>query len=401
MSKRLYYDNAYATAFTSQIVEQTETNDQHAVVLAETYFYPEGGGQPADKGTLNEVAVIDVQSRRADNAVLHILDQPLQAGEVTASVDWKRRFDHMQQHTGQHILTQAFVQLHRANTVGFHLSERTLTIDLDMGDLSLKKLEQAEHLANDVLFENRPVTARLYPADELPDGVRVRKIPEAMSTDGVRVIEVQDFDYTACGGTHVAATGEIGVLKIVNVQPYKGGSRIDFACGWRALDDYSSKNRLMQQAGALLSAKYTEVPALIESLQTQLKEQHGQLQAALEELASFIAADLVAQTPIEDGIRVVPVIDPQVSSQMLASMLVAHPETISLIGQSGEKVHIIAACSIGLEHNMNTALQAVFAELGGGRGGGRPTMAQGGGVSATAEQIRAAFAAVEATLRDG
>ncbi len=391
MSKRLYYDDPYTTDFTTTIHETTEVDGRPAVVLEETYFYPEGGGQPADTGTIGDVKVKDVQVRKTDNVVLHLMDAPIAEGQADAHLDWHRRFDHMQQHTGQHILTQAFVQITKANTVGFHLSERTVTIDLDKGNLSSKKLDQVERLANEILFENRPVTARLYPLEQLPNTVRVRKIPDSMSTDGIRVIEVSAFDATACGGTHVAATGEVGLLKIINATPYKGGTRVNFACGWRAINDYNEKNHLMQQASVLLSAKHTDVPALIANLQADLKQKHNAFQAALAELAHHRARSLVTDTPIKNGIRLITLVDPELDAQLLASMLIEESATMVLIGQSGEKAHIIAARSEDIDHNMNQVLQAVFAELGGGRGGGRPNMVQGGGVEATAEQITAAF----------
>lgn len=399
MSDRLYYNDAYTTAFTTTVREQVEVNDTPAAILEQTYFYPEGGGQPADVGQVNQTAVVDVQVRKVDNAVLHILEQPLQSEQVQGEVDWIRRFDHMQQHTGQHILTQAFVQEASANTVGFHLSDRTLTIDLEKGDISIKKLDRVERLANQILFENRSVTARLYPAEALPDTVRVRKIPESMSTDGVRVIEVTEFDATACGGTHVSATGEIGVLKIIGTQPYKGGTRVDFACGWRAVADYQSKNLLMQKAGALLSAKYTDVPDLIASLQQDLKQKHNQLQATMAQLTAYRAQEIVNNTPIENNVRIVILVDPELDAQLLAAKLTEASQTIALLGRSGEKAHVIAARSGDLAQNMNPVLQSIFAELGGGRGGGRPTMAQGGGITASSEQLLNALQTVAKSLR--
>ncbi|MEP6985437.1 MAG: alanyl-tRNA editing protein, partial [Chloroflexota bacterium] len=220
MTDRLYYSDSYATRFEATVLEETTHDSKCALVLDQTYFYPSSGGQPNDIGTINGLPVVDVVVRDEDAALLHIIDVPapsLLGQTVACEVDWARRFDHMQQHTGQHILTQAFIQTAEAKTVSFHLSRESVTIDLDVNGLSDGQVDAAEKLANEVIQADKAVTATIRQIDD-QDGVRMRKMPKHIVTDGLRVVEIEGFDVTACGGTHVARTGEIGLIKIIKLE---------------------------------------------------------------------------------------------------------------------------------------------------------------------------------------
>lgn len=389
MTERLYYDDSHLTEFTAHIVERTQVGGQPAVVLDRTAFYPTGGGQPHDTGQIGGVEVIDVLTRESDGEVLHVLAGDPPADEVTCRVDWDRRFDFMQQHTGQHILTQAFVATAGIQTVGFHLTEDTLTIDLDRGDISQDELDAAEDAANRVIYEDRPVVARLVDPDDT-DGVRMRRAPGHLHTDGLRVIDVEGFDVTACGGTHVSRTGELGMIKILKVENAHEGSRVTFMCGWRALRDYREKHTMLEALSNELTTGYWEVGEAVERLRADLKETQRALKSASRELAGYQAARLLAEAEPFGEARLIRAVfeerDPG-DVRALVSELVGEPGVIVLAGIPGETTQLIFARSDDLPHNMNGPLRAAFDALGGGRGGGRPAFCQGGGEGASAEQV--------------
>jgi alanyl-tRNA synthetase len=213
-TQRLYHSDAYTTDFDAELVETTSYNGLPSVILDRTCFYPTSGGQPHDTGVLNGLPVVDVVLREADGAVMHVLGGPatLDGPRVSGQIDWSRRFDHMRHHTGQHILSQAFVQLAQADTVGFHLSPDSVTIDLNRTDIGPATLDAAEDLANQIMAEDRPVRA-YFPSDEELVMLKLRKVPDVEGA--FRVVDIQDFDQNACGGTHVARTGEIGIIKVL------------------------------------------------------------------------------------------------------------------------------------------------------------------------------------------
>jgi len=401
MTKRLYYDDAYTTAFEARIIERLTIDGQPAVVLDQTYFYPEGGGQPADRGSIVEVEVLDVFTREDDNEVVHVLGEEISDDAVACRIDWPRRFDHMQHHTGQHILTQAFVQLIGANTIGFHLGAEVVSIDLDTPQIDPADLVAVEELTNQVIFEDRPVAVRVIDPDEA-DNVRVRKMPDHLSTGGLRVVEVEGFDATACGGTHVARTGEIGLLKIIRLEKHGDETHVEFLCGNRALRDYRQKHAILGDLSASLTCGYWEIDRAIERLHSDLKETRRELKSASKQLLTYEVDRLVNETqPNTGGVRVIKLAFPDGDTgdiRALASRLIGEPDTVVLFGVPGEKAQVIAARSGNLPQDMNVALKAALDVLGSERGGGRPDFCQGGGVPATEVQINTALDAAEQSL---
>jgi alanyl-tRNA synthetase len=392
MTERLYYNDSYTMDFTARVTDRIEHDQKFAVVLDQTYFYPTGGGQPNDLGMINGIEVIDVFSR--EEAVYHILTSPLNANEVACQVDFTRRFDHMQQHTAQHILTQAFVQTANANTVSFHLSGDTVTIDLDTAGITSATVIRVEDLTNQIVFENRPVTARLIDPKSVTDaGVRMRKMPDQIHTDGLRVIDIGEFDVTACGGTHVAHTGEIGIIKVVKLEKRGDKTRVDFRAGGRALSDYRAKNSVANRLTVELTCAFEDTPEAVTRIKDDLQTAQRALKAATNQLLSYEAAKLIAENPPHNGIRMIKMAfeNRDVNEvRMLASSLIENTETIALLGTSGEKAQIFLARSADLSYNMNDYLKPVL-EVIGARGGGQPGFAQGGGVKTTLEQIKAAL----------
>jgi alanyl-tRNA synthetase len=399
----MHYDDSYATRFSAVVVERLAVDGRPAVILDQTYFYPASGGQPADTGWINDVPVLDVFAREGDAAVVHVLANDMPEDAAACRIDWERRFDHMQHHTGQHILTQAFVQVAGANTVGFHLSPDSVTIDLDKINIPAEAVEQVEELANRVVWENRPVTARLVKADET-DRIRMRKMPGHLLTDGLRVIEVADFDLTACGGTHVACTGEIGIIKVLKLERRGDKTRVEFRCGGRALRDYRQKNAAVGAAVAALTCGVEEIEGAILALQEDVRGLTRSLKAAGGQLIAYEAERLLGETVETNGIRIVKRNFERrepLDLKHLAMQLVEAPGVIALLGTSGEKAHLVFARSADLPHDMNALIRQAFAQLGAGRGGGQPALAQGGGVPADSVQIQAVLSAAEQSILNG
>jgi alanyl-tRNA synthetase len=399
MARRLYYDDAYTTEFTAQVVERLNVGEQPAVILDTTYFYPTAGGQPHDKGTLGHAFVVDVQARDSDGAVVHVLDRELEGDTVTGKIDWARRFDLMQNHSGQHILTQAFVQAAGARTVSFHLSDDSVTIDLDQLNIPADKVQEAEDLANRIVQENRPLRARLIDPNDA-EGVRIRKIPERMFTDGLRIIEVEGFDTTACGGTHVQNTGEIALIKVLRLEKRGDKTRVEFRCGGRALRDYREKNAIVNQLITDLTCSANEIAPIIGKLRDEQKAAQQALKAATTRLMEYEARELLDAAPGYNDLSVVTAVfeNRDVNElRMLASALVKTDWTIALLGTAGDKAQVICARSANIPHDMNPLLKAALAVLN-ARGGGRPEMAQGGGVPASADQVNTALAAAKSLL---
>ena len=416
---RLYFDHPYLTHFTAQVAERLEWAGRPAVILDQTAFYPTGGGQPHDIGVLKpldaaspgsprrddgtEVAVIEVVERETDGAVIHLLAAPLSADQVEGRIDWDRRFDLMQQHTGQHLLSAAFVRCCAANTVSFHLTTDCATIDLDRA-LSPEELTQAEALAGQVVLNNQPVSARFVPGKE------VHRLPlrKPVTRSGpLRIVEIPDFDCSACGGTHVRATGEIGLIKIIRSERRGAETRVEFMCGWRALADYRTKNALLLEMARDLSVGYWELPEAIRRLGDELHQARRELRHAHDALFDAEADALWHAAGRLGDLRVVQAYlagrTPD-ELKLLAQRLMAHPQTAVLLGagQAGDKGHLVFARSADLDFHAGTLLGQAC-QLIGGRGGGRPEFAQGGGPDGgqVPAALDAAFSTLSSSLSPG
>lgn len=395
-TQRLYYRDAYATTFEATIVERIREDDRLAVVLDKTFFYPTSGGQPADRGQLNGRAVTDVYVREADHAIVHVLAREVWDDEVTGVVEWGRRFDHMQQHTGQHILSQAFIRVADANTAGFHLSDNTVTIDLDRADLSPANIEKTEMLANRIIWENRPVKVRLVnqeQAQQLP----LRKIP-ALDGHEYRLIEIEKFDLTACGGTHVSRTGAVGLIKITKVERRGEQIRVEFCCGRRALADYGQKHQLVSQLAAEFTTGYWNLPKVIAMLRSEAAENERLLRHQAEKLLAYEARDLLADAREVRGTRIVTAAfaerDPA-HLPILANHIVGAPGAVALLGLAGPKSRLLFARADDAPGQMNSLLKQALHVLGNGGGGGSESFAQGGGPAAPIERIEKALRRTE------
>lgn len=384
MTERLYYADAYYTSFDAQVVECLTLNDAPAVVLDRSAFYPTGGGQPHDTGTLNHIAVVDVVEQVENQALIHILasdgpENPLRPGDqVQGEITWTRRFDHMQQHTGQHVLSQAFVQVAQADTLSFHLGDAYSTIDLGYATLSEDSITRAEALANQIIFEDRPVLARFLEPDEAA-ALPLRKMPPARET--IRVVQVDDFDWSACGGTHVKRTGEIGLVKVVRSERRGTETRITFLCGQRALAHYHMLNALTRDLALNLSIGVEELPEAIERLNSEARTARRERDRLRELLLDYEAAALTTSAQLVGPVSLVrKVFEMREMEEVrrLATRITNQPGHVVLLGVKGKKAQLIFARSADLSYDMRPLLRGACGLIGGGGGGG-PELAQGGG----------------------
>lgn len=381
MTVRLYYQDPYQISFAARVVERLAWDGQPAVTLDQSAFYPTGGGQPCDSGWLDGIRVVEVVERESDGAVLHILAGLLSSDEVQGLVNWARRFDLMQQHTGQHILSAAFVERLSAQTVGFHLSDDYATIDLDRAPLSVEDLEGVEDLANRIVFENR-LTETRFVRDEEVHSLPLRK-PVAHQGP-VRIVQIPEFDYSACGGTHVQATGEVGLIKITRSERRGEETRVEFLCGRRALADYGFKNTLVMDLARQFTVSYRELGDMVQRLAGDLRETRKELHDARDALLDAEAADLRHRARSVGGVRVVQAHFAERSAddlKHLAQRLVSQEKTVALLGGGGtvgQKGHFTFARSQDVDFHMGTLVRQACQTVGGG-GGGRPEFAQGGG----------------------
>jgi alanyl-tRNA synthetase len=408
-TERLYYHDSRLLEFDATVISISERDDgQIAVTLDRTAFYPTGGGQPTDTGTLGDARVVDCIDAESDG-VLHVIlgSVPEIGDKVLGKVDWLRRLDHLQQHTGQHILSAAFVKLFDAPTHSFRVLEHECEIDVALDSPTDARIEQGVDLANQIIWENRPMTIRQVTAEEaltLP----LRKEP---SREGdLRVIEIDNFDLTPCGGTHAKSTGEVGVIGVRSWERAKGVTRIQFMAGVRVLADYRKANRTARDVAAMFSAGREDSAALVAQLVEENKKLRRRV-SELEEVACGVEAeqllkeagyrtgsgsDRVNSSTVEEPgnspIIIVKIFDDRDADSLkhLALALIAHPNTIALLGsRDGETARLVFARSSDAAGDMNALLHRACSIIG-GRGGGRPDMAQGGGknVDKLAEAIK-------------
>ncbi len=391
MTLRLYYHNPYATSFEASIVKSVRIDQQPAVILDKTHFYPTSGGQPCDLGVMNGVRVVDVLVRDEDEALIHRLESEISGDRVQAEIDWPRRFDHMQQHTGQHILSAAFEELFQAETVGFHMGPEASTIDLASGHMSSDELGRVEELANDIVCRDLPVLSSIVPQQQAV-GLAFRRPLQVSGR--VRVVEVEGFDLAACGGTHVRHTGEVGMIKIIKLERQRGGLRATFLCGRRALADYQFKNQLVITLSNAFTVANQDLAGAIDRLGEDAKGLRHQLRKANERLVAFEAQELLLTADEYGVVRIVSaacVDRGRNELNALSRALVSQPSVVALLGMPGSKPHLVFARSPEVDVDMRAVLSRALQVLSSKAGGGRPELAQGGGAESDRDQIEHAL----------
>jgi alanyl-tRNA synthetase len=392
-SERLYYSDSFLTAFTGTVSEVREMKGTGESLwklsFDRTAFYPTSGGQPFDTGLLRaishggatEIAVEQVEEDE-EGKVWHFVSKPLAVGTpVDGHLNWSRRFDHMQQHTGQHLLSAVFLRELEAPTVSFHLGETTSTIDLAIGVPAHHSLERIERIANEIIGEDRLVSSKYVSRDEadvLLAAGGLRKLPDRQGT--IRLIEIANYDLNACGGTHVRSTGQIGGLLLRKMEKVSRGVRIELACGLRAVRIARADAAILNETAALLSTGATELPEAIGRLMTEKKINAKERQKLREDLAKLEGAQIAADVSIESGVRLVVRAWKDRDRdyvKLLASRTATVSATVALFcAQDADPVRVFLARSRDLDFDCGRILRESLAQLG-LRGGGSPDLAQG------------------------
>ena len=386
LTKRLYYEDSYLKEFKAKVLKKIKIDNQPAVILDETAFYPTSGGQPYDKGVIQDVPVVEVVEE--GDEIIHILKEELKEeinSEVIGKIDWERRFDHMQQHLGQHILSGALMEIYDAETVSFHLGEKVCTLDIAKEKLTEEEVKKTEGCANEIVFDNRPVKCYFVEGEEELKRLNLRKMPDRKGR--IRIIEVEDFDLSACGGTHCRATGEVGLIKIIKWEKRGEKIRLEFICGRRAWEDYFWKNELIKNISNKLTIKDSELGEAIDRMLEEQKEIRKELKEFKEKLQEYEAKRLIDESSIRDnGIKIINKVFKERNFQevrgLVQKIINLDDNVVALAGikskGEGEGAKILFACSRALKYDMNRLIREVgkFIE---GRGGGAPNFAQAGG----------------------
>jgi len=397
VTERLYYLDSYLQTFDARVVSVGDVDGRPGVVLDRTAFYPTSGGQPFDTGTLGTARVVEVFERE-DGAVVHVVEGVVEVSAVRAggtdlelvsgSIDWPRRFEHMQQHTGQHVLSAAIDQVCGVRTESFHLGAASATIDLAR-ELTVAEITEAEDLANTVVWEDRPVTIRFVDAEDT-SALQLRK--ESARTGTLRIVDVENFDLSACGGTHVARTGAIGVIAVSGWERLRGGTRLEFRCGVRALQRHGTLRDVVAAGSRLLSTASEDLPLGIERLQQDGRDLRRRIKDLESRLAGF-EADAVAGHAVDlHGFRTVAEAVPDADMnaiKTIAQSVATRPGHVVVLLTASSPASVIVARAPNVPVDCGRVLKQLVAHFG-GKGGGRPELAQGGGLMASADEIVAA-----------
>lgn len=362
---KLYYKNPWQRELETKIVSRKQQNGKELVVLQETIFYPTGGGQPHDLGTINGIKLLDVFEE--GEVIFHVLAEPVEGDIASCVLDWSRRFDHMQQHSGQHLLSAVFADQYGYSTESFHLGEEYCSIDISTPELSAEEQRDVEKKVNEVILADLPLLTYTLNPEQL-DEVPLRKHPDIAGP--LRIVEINELDYSPCSGTHVDKTGQIGIVKIIRTEKYKGMTRVYFLCGGRAWQDYTSKLEICQSVSALLSVPEGE---LVERISLELKRKR-ELEKKLSELnlklLEFEASNIVANQTSPFFLEL---IDASIEEAQQLARAILEQTTGAVAVNLGER--------IVLSHNLpeGVHLGQLVKEQGqalGGRGGGSATSAQ-------------------------
>jgi alanyl-tRNA synthetase len=403
MTEHLYYHDSFLYEFDAEVRDVTAVDSRSALILDRTAFYPTSGGQVFDTGWIvpagqpepSRLRVAEV-AEREDGNILHFLDNPtrIQRGSrIRGLIDADRRRDHMQQHSGQHVLSAAFVRALDMPTVSFHMGAEFCSIDLDTNILTAKQAETAEALANEVVTENRGVSIRFVTSAEAKD-LGLRKLPP-VERDQLRLIDIEEFDLTACGGTHVTATGQIGCILLRKIEKVRQGWRVEFVCGKRAVGTARRDYTTLAESAGLLSTHVWDVPEQVRKLQDESRAVKKSAEHALAEIADLYTRRILAETTDSGGRKIVIRVFPDrdlAFIKLLAQRLTRHSaNVIALLGAGTDLPSLVFAQSPGQPFDMGGLMKVALAKLG-GRGGGSKDMAQGGpaqvaGIEAELSQI--------------
>jgi len=370
MTNRLYFKDPYLTEFEADVVEKLTYENRPALILNQTCFYPESGGQPADKGKINGVEVVHVLEK--DDQVLHLLDRELKAEKIKGKIYWPRRFDHMQQHSGQHILSQSFYELFGAETLSFHLGEKVSSVEIDLREIREEGVAKVEKRANEIVFQNRTIKT-YFVKDEEIEKVPLRKPPKKKGL--IRIVEVSEFDYSACGGTHHARTGEIGLIKILKWEKIRNNIRFEFVCGCRALEDYAFKNSLIHQLCQKFTVHEREILSSVEKHLAELKSQRKKNKKLQNRIIQYEAQEIVRRSK-DKIIKNIFTDKTRDEVRFLALNIIRAGQFAVVYGlREKERIYLFLARSDTINIDFRE-LVPELSELIKGRGGGRPSLVE-------------------------
>ena len=391
MTERLYYRDSFLYEFDAEVLDTVSASDSDprtAIILDRTAFYPTSGGQVFDTGTILPAGTAAPQLRiaevaeRDDGTILHILHDSTsvpKGSRVRGLIDAECRRDHMQQHSGQHVLSAAFVLLFDMPTVSFHMGTDYCSIDLDAKSLNLKQIEAAEALANEIVQENRSVGIRFVTPEEAR-GLGLRKVP-AVQKDELRLIDIRDFDLTACGGTHVQGTAQIGCILLRKSERVRQGWRVEFVCGKRAISTARRDFATLSDAAGVLSTHLWDVPQQIQKLQEESRASRKSREQLHEELAGLHAERMLSDTQDSGGRKIITRMFPDRDLsfiKLLGQKLTRQSSSaVALLGATSAQPALVFAQSPGQSFDMGALMKEALGKLG-GRGGGSKDMAQGG-----------------------
>jgi len=391
MKELFYYQDAMMQHFTAEVIRTGIENTRPYIVLSNTAFYPTGGGQPHDTGIIDGLPVVDVE--KVDDEIRHYIEGDLDAlegprGEVTGRIDWKRRFDHMQQHCGQHILTASFVELFNLPTVSFHLGTELVTIDIEASEITEEQLAQVEKRANEIVLENRPIETKWVSKEELSD-FPLRK--DVSVDEDIRLVIIPDYDYNGCGGTHPTSTGQVGLIKIMGTEKMKKNTRVSFVCGNRVLNQLAMRKNVLSDIARQLSVPEESAAIALRKVLDDGKTMEKALEDAKNQLLEYEAKELVAAS-VDTGLIAASFENRSVQDlQKLGRAVISQfGEGICLlVAENEDKLQFIAARGSGVEKSMKEISGAIL-PLMNGKGGGNDAFVQGGGEkSISAEELLA------------
>lgn len=368
MEHKLFYSSPDLASWETVITDIKEADGKYIVQLAETAFYPEGGGQPADQGTINGRKVLDVYED--GDFIFHVLSENPGETRAECKIDWSRRFDHMQQHTGQHLLSAVCIELCEAKTVSFHLGAEIVTIDLEVPSLSSEQLQEIEDQTNQYIYENRPIKTYMADYDELHK-IPLRKLPEV--TENIRIVEIDGIDFSACCGTHVQSTGQLGLIKLLKTEKNKGNTRLYFKCGIRALKDYQQTYKILSDVASRFSSSHDDVPAKLDKMENDCKLLQRKMDQVTDEMNFYVAKELISE---QNGFLLTASFEDKTVKDLqgLAKQVFTFGERAVILSSLSESKVLLA-------HNGVSSLNSgqAFKELlpaFNGKGGGNATQAQ-------------------------
>lgn len=388
MTKKLYYQDPYKLEFEEEIIDIQDYKGNFAVFFNKTYFYPTSGGQPFDLGFIENSKITDIFEK--DGLIWHIVDKKPLEKKVLCKIDKFRRLDHMQLHTAQHLLSQACIKVIKAPTISIHLGSELSNIEVVIPDISQEEINLIEDKANEIVYENRNVNI-LYTSEEESKNIDLRKKPKKTSSDGsVRVIEIEDFDMSPCGGTHVTKTGEIGIIKIIGFEKYKGNIRIEFICGRRALLDYRRKNISIKNISAKFSAKDKDVEERVNKSLNELKEIQKEISTLKKENANLISKELINKYEQINDIKVISYFFENLdlfTLKQISENISENDKTIAILFSNyNNKTNLIISKNKDVKLNLSNPCKEIFSLIN-GKGGGKDNIIQGSSEKITNKDI--------------